>query len=393
MTFYPCPPQTPCDTTFKAIYLGDVHDDQYIDSYEGVPGAETAHTLTGTTFGGPGEALAGNVLDITVTSDGNRDGQLEGQNKDFWGREVYETFKTSEPVEVPIRGTDDVKYVDSFSYDGVSRYVADVTYTDGTTGKATVTVIQDHLGRSFLVPNEDGSSGGLLDQPIQSITLGKAIPDCDNDYNWCPPDDHEPVPCFTAGVRLLTAKGQRPVEKIAVGDLVETADNGLQPVRWVGSRTLDAVDLAAAPELRPIRIARGALGDGLPKRDIMVSPQHRMLVRSAIAQRMFGADEVLVAAKHLVSLAGVSVADDVTEVTYLHLLFDRHEVVFAEGARSETLYVGAEALRSVGEAARAEILALFPQLAQGADTAGARMFLTGRQGRDLAAQHAGVALQ
>ena len=215
----------------------------------------------------------------------------------------------------------------------------------------------------------------------------------DNDYNWCPPDDHEPVPCFTAGVRLLTAKGQRPVEKIAVGDLVETADNGLQPVRWVGSRTLDAVDLAAAPELRPIRIARGALGDGLPKRDIMVSPQHRMLVRSAIAQRMFGADEVLVAAKHLVGLAGVSVADDVTEVTYLHLLFDRHEVVFAEGARSETLYVGAEALRSVGEAARAEILALFPQLAEGADTAGARMFLTGRQGRDLAAQHAGVALQ
>lgn len=389
MTFHPSPPQTPCDTTFKAIYLGDVHDNQYIDRYEVLPGSESASALTGTTFGGLGEALAGNVVDITVTSDGNGDGQFEGEN--FWGN--YDTFKTSEPVEVPIRGTDDVKYVDSFQFDGVSQYVADVTYTDGTTGKATVTVIQDHLGRSFLVPNEDGSSGGLLDQPIQSITLGKAIPDRDNDYNWCPPDDHEPVPCFTAGVRLLTAKGQRPVEKIAVGDLVETADNGLQPVRWVGSRTLDAVDLAAAPELRPIRIARGALGDGLPKRDIMVSPQHRMLVRSAIAQRMFGADEVLVAAKHLVGLAGVSVADDVTEVTYLHLLFDRHEVVFAEGARSETLYVGAEALRSVGEAARAEILALFPQLAEGADTAGARMFLTGRQGRDLAAQHAGVALQ
>ena len=389
MTFYPCPPQTPCDTTFKAIYLGDVHDDQYIDRYEGIPGAESAGKLTGTTFGGPGDALAGNIVDITVTRDLNGDGKLEGNN--LFGK--YDMFKTSEPVEVPIRGTDDVKYVDSFQFDGVSQYVADVTYTDGTTGKATVTVIQDHLGRSFLVPNEDGSSGGLLDQPIQSITLGKAIPDCDNDYNWCPPDDHEPVPCFTAGVRLLTAKGQRPVEKIAVGDLVETADNGLQPVRWVGSRTLDAVDLAAAPELRPIRIARGALGDGLPKRDIMVSPQHRMLVRSAIAQRMFGADEVLVAAKHLLGLAGVSVADDVTEVTYLHLLFDRHEVVFAEGARSETLYVGAEALRSVGEAARAEILALFPQLAEGADTAGARMFLTGRQGRDLAAQHAGVALQ
>lgn len=386
-----CPPKQPCDTSFKAIYLGDVHEDKYIDRWESplFNNAENAGALTGMVFGGKGDALAGHIVDLTVTSDGNRDGSFEGNN--FWGN--YDTFSSNPAVKVPVRGTDQIKDVSSFKYDATSMYDAKVTYTDGTTGNVRVTVIQDSLGRTFMVPNENGTSGGLLPQPIQSISLGCPIRDCDNDYHWCPADPHEPVPCFTAGVRLMTAKGQRPVEKLAVGDLVETADNGLQPVRWIGTRTLDAVDLAAAPNLRPARIAKGALGGGLPKRDLLVSPQHRMLVRSDIAQSMFGAAEVLVAAKHLVGLEGVSIADDVTEVTYVHVLFDRHEVVFAEGARSESLFMGAEALHSVGETAQAEILALFPDLANGAAVQGARPFLTGRQGRDLAVQHGGVALQ
>lgn len=390
MTYQYCQPVQSCDTTFKAIYLGDVHSDQYIDPMEYYPGAEAAGALTGTTFGGPGQALSGNIVEITVTSDLDGDGRFEGEN--YYGE--YDTFHTSTPVAVPVRGTDDVKHVSDFTYDAVSMYTANVTYADGTQGQAYVTVIQDTLGRTFMVPNENGSDGGLLDQPIQSITLGWPVQQgCDTSYNWCPPDPWEPVPCFTAGVRLMTARGQRPVEKIAVGDLVETADNGMQVVRWVGSRTLDAVDLMAAPHLRPVRITRGALGEGLPKRDIMVSPQHRMLVRSEIAQSMFGTDEVLVAAKHLVGLPGIAIADEADEVTYVHVLFDRHEVVYAEGAQSESLYTGAEALKAVGEAARAEILALFPELADGQAAPGARMFLTGRQGRGLAAAHEGIALQ
>lgn len=386
-----CPPKTPCDTSFKAIYLGDVHEDKYIDRWESplFNNAENAGALTGMTFGGKGDALAGHIVDINVTSDLNHDGSFEGNN--FWGN--YDTFSSNPPVKVPVRGTDQIKDVSTFKYDATSLYDAKVTYTDGTSGTVRVTVIQDSLGRTFMVPNEDGSSGGLLPQPISSISLGCPVRDCDNDYHWCPTDPHEPVPCFTAGVRLMTAKGQRPVEKLAVGDLVETADNGLQPVRWIGTRTLDAVDLAASPALRPVRISKGALGAGLPKRDLLVSPQHRMLVRSDIAQSMFGAPEVLVAAKHLVGLDGVSIADDVTEVTYVHVLFDRHEVVFAEGAMAESLFMGAEALHSVGEAARSEILALFPELADGAAVEGARVFLTGRQGRELTGRHNGVALQ
>lgn len=389
MTFYPCPPAGGCDTTFKAIYLGDVNSDQYIDRWEVIPGAESACRLSGTTFGSSGDPLAGNIVDITVTRDLNGDGKLEGNN--LFG--CYDVFKTSPAVDVPQRGTDIIKQVDTFKFDGVSQYSSTITYTDGSSANTVITVIQDSLGRTFVVPNENGKGAEAFNyKPIASIELGQAIPDCDGDYNYCPPEDWNPVPCFTAGVRLATAKGQRPVEKLSVGDLVETADHGLQPIRWIGSRTLDAVDLAANPRLQPIRIRKGALGDRLPKRDLLVSPQHRMMVRSAVAQSLFGTDEVLVAAKHLTALEGVEVALDVTEITYVHLLFDRHEVVYAEGAQSESLYTGEQALRAVGEAARAEILALFPELADGA-ASGARMLLNGRQGRNLAAGHSGVPLQ
>ena len=391
MTFCSCPEPGGCDTTFKAIYLGDVHSDQYIDRYEILPGSETAHCLSGTTFGSHDNPLADNIVDITVTSDLNRDGKLEGNN--LFG--CYDTFKTSPAVEVPDRKSGEVKQVSHFRYDGVSQFTAQITYADGTCANTVLTVIQDDLGRTFVVPPENGKGGDVIGaKPIASIELICPIPDKDNDYNYCPPDDWTPIPCFTAGVRLATAKGQRPVEKLAIGDLVQTADNGLQPVRWIGMRTLDAVDLAANPQLRPIRIRKGALGDRLPKRDLLVSPQHRMMVRSDVAQALFGTDEVLVAAKHLLALDGVEVAEDLTEITYVHLLFDRHEVVYAEGAQSESLYTGEQALRAVGDPARAEIFALFPELAAGAEPVpGARLFLSGRQGRDLAARHAGIPLQ
>ncbi|HRO15212.1 MAG TPA: Hint domain-containing protein [Paracoccus sp. (in: a-proteobacteria)] len=80
-------------------------------------------------------------------------------------------------------------------------------------------------------------------------------------------------------------------------------------------------------------------------------------------------------------------------MTYHHILFDRHEVVLSEGAATETLFTGEQALKGVGEAARAEILTLFPELRDGLPGKGARQFLTGRQGRSLAEAHGGLALQ
>src|SRR5690606_4331467 len=113
------------------------------------------------------------------------------------------------------------------------------------------------------------------------------------------------IPCFTRGVAITVRDGQKPVEDLAVGDLVLTRDNGLQPIRWIGSRRIGGTVLERNPRLCPIRIRAGALGGNTPASDLIVSPQHRILLRSKLAQRMFGIDEVLVAARQLLDVDGV----------------------------------------------------------------------------------------
>ncbi len=199
------------------------------------------------------------------------------------------------------------------------------------------------------------------------------------------------VVCFTSGTLIKTRSGEVAVEALSVGDEVLTVDHGYQPIRWIGSRKLDAIDLRLKPNLRPIRIRAGALGKGMPRHDLLVSPQHRMLVSSKIAKNMFDEHEVLAAAKQLVLIDGIDVAEDVTEIEYWHFLFEDHEIVWANGALSESLYTGAEALKSVGPQAQEEIFAIFPHLRDYAPEDlpdGARLFLNGRQARKLAQRHA-----
>jgi len=150
--------------------------------------------------------------------------------------------------------------------------------------------------------------------------------------------DQSNVVCFVRGTRIMTDKGEVPIEDLTEGDLVQTLDHGLQPIRWIGSKVQTSDVLNKMTNLRPIRIAAGALGHQVPSRDLLVSPQHRMLVCSKIAKRMFGEEEVLVAAKHMVSIDGIDVATDLAEVEYFHMLFDQHEIVTANGALSESLF-------------------------------------------------------
>lgn len=197
------------------------------------------------------------------------------------------------------------------------------------------------------------------------------------------------VVCFGADALILTDRGPVAAGSLQVGDLVMTRDAGLQPIRWIGRRVLDRAGLEAAPNLRPIRIAAGALGKGVPEADLIVSPQHRVLIRSRIAQKMFGAGEVLVAARQLLLVEGIDIATDLEAVTYVHFLFDDHQVVWSNGAETESLHPGRQALSMVGQAAREEIFALFPDL-RDADSArpGARPMASGRMGRKLAMRHA-----
>lgn len=204
-------------------------------------------------------------------------------------------------------------------------------------------------------------------------------------------DPNEPpyeAPCFTRGTLIETERGPIAIEDLASGDLVLTRDHGPRPIRWIGSTVVTAAALARNPKLRPIRIHAGALGAGTPASDLVVSPQHRILVRSKVAQRMFGTDEILVAAKQLLLLDGIDIAHDLESVEYFHILFDRHEVVISNGAETESLYTGPEAMKGIGKAAHEEIFALFPELkARDYAPVPARLLASGRMGRRLASRH------
>lgn len=196
------------------------------------------------------------------------------------------------------------------------------------------------------------------------------------------------VLCFGRGTLIETDRGLVAVEDLRVGDMVVTRDNGLQPIRWIGSLVLTSAALATRANLRPIRIRAGALGANSPSADLIVSPQHRVLVRSKVAVKMFGADEILVAAKQLLNLDGIDIAEDLAEVEYYHFMFDDHQVVLSNGAETESLFTGPEALKSVGHAARREILDLFPDLAElDYEPVPARMIPSGRKARKLVMRH------
>lgn len=159
--------------------------------------------------------------------------------------------------------------------------------------------------------------------------------------------------CFVAGTRIMTPRGEKAVETLRPGDRVITRDRGAQALSWVGQRSMQADRRFA-----PVEIATGALNNA---RALYVSPQHRMLLTDWRAELLFGEPEVLVPALHLINdttirqcLGGF--------VTYVHLMFDRHEIVFAEGAPSESFYPGAVAMNALDAAVQEELLTLFPEL-------------------------------
>lgn len=213
-----------------------------------------------------------------------------------------------------------------------------------------------------------GSNGGDLTQRFLTSNFANEVA------------EFTVVSCFTRGTGITTDRGSIAIEDLAVGDHVLTADHGYQKIRWIGTRRVPAQG-----KLAPIVFAKGAIGND---RELAVSPQHRMLVSGPQATALFDAAELLVPAKALVNDSTIRPREG-GWVEYFHILLDAHEVVFANGAPAESLYLGPQALKGLSEDGRAEILTLFPELevamGQGSRPPGARPFLTVRQGRDLAA--------
>ncbi|MEM7522073.1 MAG: Hint domain-containing protein [Pseudomonadota bacterium] len=159
--------------------------------------------------------------------------------------------------------------------------------------------------------------------------------------------------CFTPGTMIDTPIGPRAIERIRSGDLVLTMDHGAQPVQHVLDRSLRAIG-----DMAPIRFDTGAIGNRAP---LIVSPQHRVLITGWQAELFYGQQEVLVAAKHLINNTNVRRVEG-GMVRYLHLLFDRHQIVWGQGVPSESYYPAhGDALND--PLLEAELFRLFPQLA------------------------------
>lgn len=234
--------------------------------------------------------------------------------------------------------------------DDVFHGISDGDIIDGGTGQDTLDMAG--LGPYSVTPDATDAQAGTIsfldsDGNVTGSATYKGIESI--------------VPCFTPGTQIATPQGLVDVSDIKPGDLIFTRDHGMQEVRWVGKRTLSQAELNRLPHLRGIRIEKDALGQNIPDRDMTVSPNHRVLVCDPKVELFFGEREVLIAAKHLCDLPGVRRSTAESE-TYIHILFDHHEIVLSDQLWSESFQPGQQALEGLDVAQRDEIFELFPDL-------------------------------
>jgi hypothetical protein len=257
-------------------------------------------------------------------------------------------------------GGDDVIYVDqgdtATGGDGDDTFILQDLDTTGSgnaaidivggegeeTGGDTLVLTSDVAYDDINFTNTNDASGGLSGNFTMSDGTVVTFSEIEN------------IICFTQGTMILTAQGERPVEQLERGDRVLTRDHGLQPVRWIGRRTVSGKGRFA-----PVRFAQHVL-PGL-RSDLLVSPQHRVILEGYHAELLFGDSEVFAAAKHMVNDKDV-VQEEIDTVTYFHIMFDEHEVIYSNGAPTESFHAGDVGLHSITEAAREELFALFPDL-------------------------------
>jgi hypothetical protein len=331
-------------TTFTVFSLGKLSD---IDTTEGNNFAEGAATLANRTFGATDTPLHLSAATFSPGPTGYAGGTSTSYDQD---NSPAESFRIN-------GGTAQV-------FDSTAIYNATITYDNGTTATITAVLFQDTAGNTYWAPEFTSGADQIAMEanPIRSLTLNSLSSNefsglTGNRLTW------NYVTCYVRGTHILTDQGERPIEALVAGDLVMTKDHGLQPIRWIGCSSAVAMG-----KLAPVCISQGALGLGLPHRDMFVSRQHRMMLQSKIAQRMFGIPEMLVPAIKLTTLPGVDVDSRPALVDYFHILTDRHEVIFAEGAASETLLTGDQARRTMGADAVQELETLFPGLIDRATT-------------------------
>ncbi|MGR3714865.1 MAG: Hint domain-containing protein [Shimia sp.] len=353
--------------SFSSIEMTQTTDnDDFVDGSASNWGVLTVNlagddTVIGT--GGNDEVWAGDDTD-SVTAGGGYDKVWGGTGDDFAAGEAgNDTLKGEDGNDTLFGGagndelyggdgSDVFGFADGEGYDVIHDFVLDGTENDQLDVSGLTDENGDPVTVKDVVVGSDGYGNAVLTFPGgEGIQLNGVDP-----KTLDGPTLHKMgIPCFAEGTLIRTARGDVPIEALRVDDLVQTLDNGMQPIVWIGKRHLTQADLAANPKLQPVRIRQGALGND---RDLIVSPQHGMVTTRD------GDGPNLARAIHLARNGGPGfrVARGIKSVTYYHLMFERHEIIIANNAPSERFYPGPMALNALASAERAEISVLFPDV-------------------------------
>ncbi|MEL6476244.1 MAG: Hint domain-containing protein [Pseudomonadota bacterium] len=340
--------------------------------------------LTGNEFGGADELSGGDGNDTLFSGTGND--TLDGGADDdtLTGGDGDDVFVVS-------GGADTITDFDSGD-DDLDGATNDQLDTSGLTDAGNALTNQD----GTVTANEVTVTGGGGSPQILTFPSGESVEVPDGTVDTSSPGTQFQSlvamgvpPCFAPGTLIATPTGPRRVETLRVGDLVITADRGPQPLRWIGRREVDFTNDPRGGKDKPILIQAGALAPGLPERDLIVSPQHRMVLAGTDVDDMFDDAEVFAIAKSMTGLKGVRAMAGKRKIAYFALLFDRHEVIYAEGAATESFRPGPVALAEFSPEHRAQIEAIYPGLAENPEAAlgpPARPILKRREAERLIAQ-------
>lgn len=227
----------------------------------------------------------------------------------------------------------------------------------------TGSVVQFISFEGRVVSASDGPAAGMSSTDIGTSTSTGSLQSDDggNSYYSQSTPNSGTVPCYAPGTLIETPKGQRAIETLRPGDIVITADNGPQKIRWVRSKDhpLDGLET----DERPVLIQAGALGPNLPNKDLIVSPQHRILVGAAGQLEALFNKPVFVPAKALTGLAGIRHMTGKSNITWVHFACDRHEIVRANGCHSETLLLGQMVVNGLRSSERRGLEFMFGSIA------------------------------
>ncbi|RYG89967.1 hypothetical protein EU803_15220 [Loktanella sp. IMCC34160] len=334
------------------IYGGAGNDTIYTYTLSGAD--QSADSVDG---GAGNDTIIGNFGDDTIAGGDGNDEIFGGDgNDDLSGGLGTDTISGD-------TGNDTLHFAQGDTADGGDGDDLFTLENLGETGNGTITVTGGNLGETA-GGGDTLQLGDLADLSTLNITdttvngsgntsyTGTVTLDDGTTLNF---SQIENIVCFARGTYIKTIEGEVRIEDLRPGMRVLTVDRGFQTLRWVGSSTVLAVG-----KLAPIRFETGVLGNDRP---IFVSPQHRMFMCGWAAELIAGEAEVLVPAVHLVNGTTIT-RQEGGEIEYFHMLFDQHELVFSNGCISESFHPGEQGWSALCEAARAEILTLFPDLEQ-----------------------------